>query len=237
MQHMRQAPYATRWLDHNKGDASKPEYRSRHVVQETCRTSTIPKDDVAATTSSTPPLEVVRLFCGFAMSLAGVVLQFLDISRAHPHCTALRENMYIEAPKELGLDPSQCLRLKKCWYGTRDAGQAFEFAVRGDVEANDFSQGVYSPCVYPHKTRRLWYFVHGDDYVGLWTWSGTDSKPAQRFIMKLRVPETCSTPPTRNADPEPCAHVEVIRGRTRRDDPKQTHDTSTFCFVIAGEPM
>ena len=34
----------------------------RHVVQETRRTSTIFQDGVAATTSATPLLEVVRLF-------------------------------------------------------------------------------------------------------------------------------------------------------------------------------
>ena len=27
---------------------------------------------------------------------------------APPHCKVLRDNVYIEAPKELGLDPSQC---------------------------------------------------------------------------------------------------------------------------------
>ena len=72
-----------------------------------------------------------------------------------------------QAPVELGLDPSQCLRLKRCWYGRRDAGQAFEFVVRDDLEVNNFSQGAYSPCVHGHKTPRLWHSVHGDDRVGL----------------------------------------------------------------------
>ena len=60
--------------------------------------------------------------------------------------------MYTEAPAKFGLDPSQCLRLKRCSYGTRDEGQAFEFAVRNDVEVNNFSKKAYSPCVYRHKT-------------------------------------------------------------------------------------
>ena len=47
---------------------------------------------------------------------------------------------------------------KRCWYGTRDAGQAFEFAVRDDFEVNNFSQGACSPSVNRYKTRRLWYF-------------------------------------------------------------------------------
>ena len=57
--------------------------------------------------------------------LGVVVIQLLDAPRAHPHCKVHRYNVYIEAPKDLGLDPSQCLRLKRCSYVTRDEGQAF----------------------------------------------------------------------------------------------------------------
>ena len=99
---------------------------------------------------------------------SGVVPQFLDVSRVHPHCKLLTDNVSLEA---LGLDPSQCLRLKRCWNGTRNRGQAFEFVVRGEFKVNNFSQGAYSLCVYRHKTRRLWNFVHGDDYVGPMTCS------------------------------------------------------------------
>ena len=129
-----------------KSDTSEPEFRSRHVVQESRRKSTIPQDDVAATTSATPPLG------GLAMSMPVVVLQFMDVSRPHPICNVPRENVYIEALEELGLDPSQSLRLKRCWYRTCDARQAFEFAVSNDLEVNNFSQRAYSPCVYRHKT-------------------------------------------------------------------------------------
>jgi hypothetical protein len=90
-ENMGRKPFGVRWIDCNKGDVSRPELRSRMVVQETRRTSTIAIEDIAAVTSSTPPLEVVRLFCSFMMSLKGVngedlVMQFLDVSRAHPHC-------------------------------------------------------------------------------------------------------------------------------------------------------
>ena len=79
-------------------------YRCRLVVQET-RTSTIPRDDVAATTSSIPLLEVVRLFCT-------LVLRGAERPRHHRN-----------------LDPSQCSKVNRYWYGTSDAGQAFESAV------------------------------------------------------------------------------------------------------------
>ena len=46
----------------------------------------------------------VRLFCSLAMSMPEVVLQFLDVSRAPPHCKVLRDNVYMGAPKERGVD-------------------------------------------------------------------------------------------------------------------------------------
>ena len=168
---MGRPPYGTRWLDYNKGDDENVEMRSRLVVQETKRQSTIAMDDIASTTASTPPLEIVRLFCSLCMSLqlpggAVCVMQFLDISRAYPHCPALRK-IYVRAPDEVGLPPGMCWRMKKSWYGTRDAGQVYEFAVRDDFIANQFDQGRFSVCVYRHKTRALMYFVFGDDYVGI----------------------------------------------------------------------
>ena len=64
----------TPWLDHNKGDTLKPEHQSRRVVQRTRRTPEIPQDDVGATTSATPPSEVVRLVCNLAMSMPGATI-------------------------------------------------------------------------------------------------------------------------------------------------------------------
>ena len=186
-QKMGRAPFGTRWIDCNKGDDESPEHRSRLVVQETRKTSTIPLEDIAATSSSTPPLEVVRLFCSLAMSMPGLVLQFLDVSRAHPHAKVLRDNIYIEPPAELGLPRDQCILLHRCWYGTRDAGQGFEFAVWDHFESKDFEQGCFSACVYRHKAKRLWYFVHGDDYVGLGMETDLEwyrKEVSQRFIIK-----------------------------------------------------
>ena len=82
-------------------DEQRPELRSRLVVQETRQTSTISVSDVEAVTSSTPPLEVVRLFCSLMMSMKGtggepLVLQFLDVSRAYPHAEVLRDDFYVE---------------------------------------------------------------------------------------------------------------------------------------------
>ena len=85
-----------RWIDCNRGDEQRLELRNRLVVRETRQTGTISVSDIAAVTSSTPPLEVVRLFCSLMMSMKGaggepLLVQFLDVSRAYPHVEVLRD--------------------------------------------------------------------------------------------------------------------------------------------------
>ena len=46
----------------------------------------------------------------------------------------LSDSLNIEASKELGLDPSSCWPLERCWHVTRDAGEASEIAVRGSEQ-------------------------------------------------------------------------------------------------------
>ena len=50
-----------RWVDINKGSEAAPEYRSRLVVMETKRRSTIDPQDKGAVFAATPPLEALRL--------------------------------------------------------------------------------------------------------------------------------------------------------------------------------
>ena len=75
---------------------------------------------------------------------------------------------------------SACLGLKRCWDGTRDAGQAFEFAVPGDFEVNNVSQGAYSRASTDtrHDGCGAWCTA-----TTLWDWEqmlgGTDSKSAR----------------------------------------------------------
>ena len=101
----------------------RPELRSRLVVQETRETGTISVSDIAAVTSSTPPLEVVRLFCSVMMSMQGtggepLVLQFLDVRRVYPHAEVLRGDFYVETLPEMGLPEDTCLLARRGWYGS-----------------------------------------------------------------------------------------------------------------------
>ena len=90
-------PIPMRWVDINKGDDQHPNYRSRAVLQETKRRSTLGPDDIASTFSATPPLEAFRLMMSLAMTgqigkpeKDRMVLGFYDVSRAHFHSPAKR---------------------------------------------------------------------------------------------------------------------------------------------------
>ena len=166
-------PLRTRWLDHNKGDSRQLDLRSRLVVQETKRVSSITADDIAGVFSATPPLEALRFLFSLAMSLqplAGLifVVRFLDVSRAHPHCVIHRE-VFIRLPSETGAGPDQCGLLRKNLYGTRDANQNFEFLVSEILTSYNFVQGVFNPCLYVHIAKQIYVYVHGDDFVVLST--------------------------------------------------------------------
>jgi hypothetical protein len=99
-------PIPTKWIEHNKGDDLRPEIRCRLVAQETRSRSTIDVSDMAAVFSATPPLETIRAILSLAMTEASgteqLVIRFLDISRAHPHCPA-RRPVYVWLPLEAGL--------------------------------------------------------------------------------------------------------------------------------------
>ena len=103
------------------GDERRPGLRSILVVQETRRSSTIDIGDIAAVTASAPPLEGVRWFYSL-MSMKGssgepLLMQILDVSRTYPHCEVLRDNVYIDAPKEMGLPPGMCFYVRRCGTG------------------------------------------------------------------------------------------------------------------------
>ena len=90
---------------------------------------------------------------------------------------------------EVGLPEDTCLLARRGWYGMRDAGQAFEFAVRDHFLDHDFKQGMFSTCVFAHRSKFLLYFVHGDDYVGLGVCGdleGYKAKLSERFIIRDR---------------------------------------------------
>ena len=144
-------PLSVRWVDIDKGDSDRPDYRSRLVVQETKAQSTIAGDDIGAVFAATPPLECLRLVCSMVMSsdpAEGRILRFLDISRAHPHCE-IKRTLYIRLPEEdpMSQEIGTCGLLRMALYGTRDAGQNFELTTAETVIGAGCDQSAFSPCV------------------------------------------------------------------------------------------
>ena len=114
-----------RWVNCNEGDVSSPKVRARYVATE------VNHGDDAQYFAATPPLEAVRLLVSkFAQRVQGnrkLKLGFLDITKAYFHAKPQRD-VYVRVPKELGLPAGTLGRLKRCCYGTRDAGARWENA-------------------------------------------------------------------------------------------------------------
>ena len=71
----------------------------------------------------------------------------------------------------MGLGKTAVGKLRRCIYGTRDAGAIWEQVYTRALIALGFEQGVSSPCCFTHKTWGVSVVCHGDDFTAL----GTDS--------------------------------------------------------------
>ena len=72
-------------------------------------------------------------------------------------------------PKELGLEKGAIAHLKRCVYGTRDAGMIWEDCYADILVKMGFRRGIASPCCFYHAGRHLSLVVHGDDFTCLGT--------------------------------------------------------------------
>ena len=87
-------PIGARWVDVNKGDSTRPEYRSRLVAQETKGEK---REDLFA---AAPPFEAKKVLFSLAVSLGETVdigLDFIDVRRAYFHAPA-RRAVYVRLP-------------------------------------------------------------------------------------------------------------------------------------------
>ena len=166
-------PISVDWVDTNKGDRERPVLRSRLVVQETRRISTLGPEDAAAIFAATPPLEALRFVLSQAMTeqrddrQMERVVAFLDISRAHLH-SPIRREVFVKACREDHECPEgHCWRLLKAMYGLRDAGACFDKRVEEIMEELGYRVGRFSPCLYYNVKSMVVVFRHGDDFVVL----------------------------------------------------------------------
>eukprot|EP00971_Amphidinium_carterae_P138994 2754893-Amphidinium_carterae.3 len=99
-------PLCMKWVDTDKGDEERPNYRSRLVCGEVKKAKR-PGEQLKASElfSSMPPLEGIKTLCSLCMSLEvspkgkPLKLALWDISRARLYSDAQRD-LYVELPPE-----------------------------------------------------------------------------------------------------------------------------------------
>ena len=156
----------TRWVITNKGDDAAPDIRARLVATEV---NTFKSDDFFA---STPPLEAKRiLFSTMASKRRDstgrpLELSFVDVKKAYFNGVP-RRRLYLFLPREMGQPGRAVAKLKRCVYGTRDAGLIWEECYSQALTAAGFKRGIASPCCFRHPSRQVSVVIHGDDFTAL----------------------------------------------------------------------
>ena len=142
-----------RWVMTNKGDAANPKIRCRYVATETNQYNDL------SFFASTPPLEAIRLLVSqmaHRKSSNGkpLPLSFCDATKAYFNACPKRD-IFVRAPKELGLPPGTVGNLVRCAYGTRDAGALWEEDYAKILVDMGFQRGRSSPTVFHHRQRDI----------------------------------------------------------------------------------
>ena len=116
------APISVRWIDFNKGEGDKLNYRSRLVAREI---NTHKREDLFA---ATPPFEALKFILAMTASgNKGEILTVNDVIRAFFHAKATRD-VYVRFPDEDRAEGEEgvCGKLNYSMYGTRDAAQNWQ---------------------------------------------------------------------------------------------------------------
>ena len=172
-----------KWVDRNKGDALRPNRRSRLVCREVKRAASAEHIPEYASFSAMPPLEGFKILLSLMTTLkrskrgAPLVLKLVDISRAHFYGRAERD-VFVELP-EGDKTPGYVGKLLKSVYGTRDAAAIWERSYSELLINGGFVKSAAFPTCFYHATLDVRILVHGDDFVVL-----GDSE-SQREVEKL----------------------------------------------------
>ena len=154
-------PIGVRWVDIDKGDRTRPKYRSRLVAKQYRQQK---DDDLYA---ATPPIEALRIVVSSATTGSREkVLMVNDVSRAYFYAPC-DEDIYVdlcEEDRDIG-EEHMCGKLVKAMYGTRTAARMWQREVANTLREAGFSAGRTSPCLFYHAPRDIMVFLHGDDFV------------------------------------------------------------------------
>ena len=148
-----------RWIDINRGDNEKPNYRSRMVGKE------FNDRVVDGLFAATPPLESLRLLLSWAATVdggplttvdepgSGKSILIADVSRAFFEAPAKRD-LWVELPEEAlqgGETPLGTVwKLPASLYGARDASANWQEEVSRCMREWGFEVGRFNPCMYQH---------------------------------------------------------------------------------------
>ena len=173
-----------RWIDTNKGDRTRPNYRSRLVCTEVKKKG----QELLPTYvkhSSTPPTECLRMMCALMMSLYLSVIsgkrlkmRLWDVSRAHFYGKAERD-VFVRLPEELRRQyPDHVGHLRHTMYGTQDASHIWEKDYNETLTGGNFRRGIANGAIYYNEATDTRLMVYGDDFLGLGDDEGLDKLEA-----------------------------------------------------------
>ena len=137
----------SRWVISNKGDSNSYDIRARLVA---CEINQYRTDEFYA---STPPLAAKRLLLSgsaskrFDSKNVPLEISFVDIRKAYFNAVP-RRSIHLTFPKEMGMPTHMVAKLKRCVYGTRDAGQLWEDCYAQKLIDMGFIRGLSSPCCF-----------------------------------------------------------------------------------------
>ncbi|CAE7515888.1 unnamed protein product [Symbiodinium natans] len=176
-------PITLKWVDRNKGDDVRENYRSRLVVREVKSQGQAALIPDYALFSSMPPLEGLKILCSLLTTLKRskggkkLTLKLTDISRAHFYGKAERR-VFVTLP-EGDEAPGFCGLLKRTMYGTRDASAVWQRSYTSLLRKHGFVVGKAYPCTFYHAEADVRLLVHGDDFLVL------ADEDGHRFVDKV----------------------------------------------------
>ena len=162
-------PITLKWLDRNKGDQQRPNFRSRLVVREIKRYNQVCQDFELY--SAMPPLEALKVLCSLMTSKKKsrfnkpLKLRILDISRAHFYGLS-RRPVYTNLPPGEEVE-GRCARLTKTMYGTQDAASIWQQTYSQLLKDNNVEAGKAWPAIFSHEASDTIFMCHGDDFIVL----------------------------------------------------------------------
>ncbi len=141
----------TKWIDINKGDGEKEDYRSRLVGKEY-------KDgNQPELIAGTPPLEALKVIASLGATIEDdiddKVIMTNDVKRAYFNAFVARD-VFIELPdEEPEKRPGTLGKLIRSLYGTRDAAMNWQTLYSEHLVGIGFTQSLGVPSVFFHAEK------------------------------------------------------------------------------------